>query len=77
MNKREDMPGNTIALAPPPPSYSFPPLKVTTLITESAELKTPEYLNCLRAKSSMLVEAGTEAHLSSAIKLCTSLLHKG
>lgn len=33
------MPGDTVASAPPPPSYSFPLLEVTTLCTETAEFK--------------------------------------
>lgn len=36
---RKDMPGGTVASAPPPPSYSFPLLEVTTLCTETAEFK--------------------------------------
>lgn len=39
MNMRENMPGDRMALAPPPPSYSFPLLNVTAFVTESAELK--------------------------------------
>lgn len=62
------MPDDTMTLAPPPPpSHSFPLLKVTALITESAELKTknnhtvPQMPQCKVQHTS---RTGTQAGLS-------------